>query len=269
MIVISSIILLVASLIVFLNIRVYNVNYNEKQELLAHQLWYTVIESLVTNTNMNGTVIDKDKSYIIVKLKIDNKLSTNQTINRNTFRLELNNDSILPEFTSSDNFLDLGEPFSSFTLKAGEVVERTVIFEVNNSNLQQEYVFKIKNYDGSSFGNLDSQYKDIIVKPKSLIKSVDTGKYQIPSEIKLTDTVLENSTLLVSDYKVSGMFKEKYDYCLNNKCYKNTYVVKPMSYGNNIILLTLSGRVIELNKFRYDINTPVWRNKDVNFNKSI
>lgn len=235
-IVISSIILLVASLIVFLNIRVYNVNYNEKQELLAHQLWYTVIESLVTNTNMNGTVIDKDKSYIIVKLKIDNKLSTNQTINRNTFRLELNNDSILPEFTSSDNFLDLGEPFSSFTLKAGEVVERTVIFEVNNSNLQQEYVFKIKNYDGSSFGNLDSQYKDIIVKPKSLIKSVDTGKYQIPSEIKLTDTVLENSTLLVSDYKVSGMFKEKYDYCLNNKCYKNTYVVKPMSYGNNIIL---------------------------------
>ena len=32
------------------------------------------------------------------------------------------------------------------------------------------------------------------------------------------------------------MFKEKYDYCLNNKCYKNTYVVKPMSYGNNIIL---------------------------------
>ena len=46
---------------------IYNVNYNEKQELLAHQLWYTVIESLVTNTNMNGTVIDKDKSYIIVK----------------------------------------------------------------------------------------------------------------------------------------------------------------------------------------------------------
>ena len=39
--------------------------------------------------------------------------------------------------------------------------------------------------------------------------------------------------------------------------------------GNNIILLTLSGQIIILNKFRYDINTPVWRNKDVNFNKSI
>lgn len=42
-----------------------------------------------------------------------------------------------------------------------------------------------------------------------------------------------------------------------------------IDYGNNIILLTLSGRIIILNKFRYDINTPVWRNKDVNFNKSI
>ena len=39
--------------------------------------------------------------------------------------------------------------------------------------------------------------------------------------------------------------------------------------GNNVILLTLSGQIIILNKFRYDINTPVWRNKDVNFNKSI
>ena len=39
--------------------------------------------------------------------------------------------------------------------------------------------------------------------------------------------------------------------------------------GNNTILLTLSGQVIVLNKFRYDINTPVWRNKDVDFNKSI
>ena len=39
--------------------------------------------------------------------------------------------------------------------------------------------------------------------------------------------------------------------------------------GNNIILLTLSGQIIILNKFRYDTNTPVWRNKDVNVNKSI
>lgn len=39
--------------------------------------------------------------------------------------------------------------------------------------------------------------------------------------------------------------------------------------GNNIILLTLSGQIIILNKFRYNINTPVWRNKDVNVNKSI
>lgn len=39
--------------------------------------------------------------------------------------------------------------------------------------------------------------------------------------------------------------------------------------GNNVILLTLSGKIIVLNKFRYDINTPVWRNKDVNVNKSI
>lgn len=257
-IVISCITLLIISLIIFLNVRVYNVNYNEQQELLAHKLWYTVIDSYITNTNMSGMVIDENKTYIIIKLKIDNKLSTKQTINRNTFRLELNNNSILPKFTLSDNFLDLGEPFLSFTIKSGEVVERTVIFEINNDNVQDEYIFKIKNYDDNSFGNLDSEYKDIIIKPKSLMKSVDTGKYQIPSEIKLTDTVLNNSTLLISDYKISEIFKEKYDYCLNGKCYKNTYVVKPISYGNNTILKVESNITLDkdvyMNKYIKNIS---------------
>ena len=37
----------------------------------------------------------------------------------------------------SENFLDLGEPFLSFTIKSGEVVERTVIFEINNDNVEE------------------------------------------------------------------------------------------------------------------------------------
>lgn len=235
-IIVSSVIVLISSLVIFLNIKVYNVNYNENQELLVQQLWFTVTESLVTNTNMNGTVIDSDKSYVVVKIKIDNKSANKQTINRNTFRLEVDDEEIFPEFTSNENFLDLGEPFSSFTIKEGETSERTVIFEVDNSKLQKEYVFKIKNYDTITFGSLESQYKDIIVKPKSLVKSLDTGKYQIPTEIKLNDTVLEDTTLLVSSYDVSDTFKEKYDYCLDGQCYKNTYIVKPVAYGNNTIL---------------------------------
>ena len=100
--------------------------------------------------------------------------------------------------------------------------------------------------------------EDIIIKPKSLMKSVDTGKYQIPSEIKLTDTVLNNSTLLISDYKISEIFKEKYDYCLNGKCYKNTYVVKPISYGNNTILKVESNITLDkdvyMNKYIKNIS---------------
>lgn len=46
-------------------------------------------------------------------------------------------------------------------------------------------------------------------------------------------------------------------------------IITIIDSGNNIILLMLSGQIIILNKFRYDINTPVWRNKDVNFNKSV
>lgn len=248
-IVIASIALLITSLIVFLNLRVYNINYNEKQELLAHQLWYTVTESVITNTNMNGVVIDKNKSYVIVKLKIDNKYSTDQTINRNTFKLEVNNDIISPKLTSTDSFLDLGDQFSSFTIRSGEVVEKTIIFEIDNKDIKDEYIFKIKNFDNSSFGSLDSEYKDIIIKPKSLTKSIDKGKYQIPTEIKFNDTVLDNTVINISNYQISEMFKEKYDYCLDTTCYKNTYVVKPMSYGNNTILRIESNLNMDKNVF--------------------
>ena len=96
---------------------------------------------------------------------------------------------------------------------------------------------------------LDSEYKDIIIKPKSLTKSIDKGKYQIPTEIKFNDTVLDNTVINISNYQISEMFKEKYDYCLDATCYKNTYVVKPMSYGNNTILRIESNLNMDKNIF--------------------
>ena len=129
---------------------------------------------------MNGVVIDKNKSYVIVKLKIDNKYSTDQTINRNTFKLEINDDTISPKLTSTDSFLDLGDQFSSFTIRSGEVAEKAIIFEIDNKDIKDEYIFKIKNFDNSSFGSLDSEYKELCRFEKMLRGNFHYGYLNVP-----------------------------------------------------------------------------------------
>ncbi len=61
--------------------------------------------------------------------------------------------------------------------------------------------------------------------------------------------MLDNTVINISNYQISEMFKEKYDYCLDATCYKNTYVVKPMSYGNNTILRIESNLNMDKNIF--------------------
>lgn len=248
-IIISSVIMLIGSLTFFLNSRVYNYNYNENQEIYIHQVWYTVVDSYITNADMNGSIIDDNKSYLIVKVKFDNKTSYNQTINRNTFRLLVDDELLMPKFSISNYFLDLGDAFSSFTLNSGEVKEKNIIFEIDNEDIANEYIFKIRNLDYVKVGTLEKEYSDIIIKPNNISEVNDTGKFQIPIEMSFENSVLDNSKLLVSNYEISSTFKGNYDYCISDKCSKNTYVVKPLTYGTNTILRLESNLTLDNNTY--------------------
>lgn len=253
--VLASIIVLATSLAIFVNIKIYNVSYNENVEILANNVYYTVMSSYVTDKDINDNVITKDKKYVLIKIKANNKTTTNYNLYRETFRLELNNTMLIPTFGLDNKFIDVGKTYSPFEIKSGETKEFIIVFELDNSVNQSEFILKIKNYDYGNFTTLESEYKDINIVPKYIDHDEDYGKLYLPIRLNLEETMLGKTNIVLNSYEIATTFKEKYEYCIEeNNCMINTYIVKPISTGKgNLSVLKLRGRL--------DLDEDLYMNK--------
>lgn len=253
--VLASIIVLATSLAIFVNIKIYNVSYNENVEILANNVYYTVMSSYVTDKDINDNVITKDKKYVLIKIKANNKTTTNYNLYRETFRLELNNTMLIPTFGLDNKFIDVGKTYSPFEIKSGETKEFIIVFELDNSVNQSEFILKIKNYDYGNFTTLESEYKDINIVPKYIDHDEDYGKLYLPIRLNLEETMLGKTSIVLNSYEIATTFKEKYEYCIEeNNCMINTYIVKPISTGKgNLSVLKLRGTL--------DLDEDLYMNK--------
>lgn len=253
--VLASIIVLATSLAIFVNIKIYNVSYNENVEILANNVYYTVMSSYVTDKDINDNVITKDKKYVLIKIKANNKTATNYNLYRETFRLELNNTMLIPTFGLDNKFIDVGKTYSPFEIKSGETKEFIIVFELDNSVNQSEFILKIKNYDYGNFTTLESEYKDINIVPKYIDHDEDYGKLYLPIRLNLEETMLGKTNIVLNSYEIATTFKEKYEYCIEeNNCMINTYIVKPISTGKgNLSVLKLRGTL--------DLDEDLYMNK--------
>lgn len=253
--VLASIIVLATSLAIFVNIKIYNVSYNENVEILVNNVNYTVMSSYVTDKDINDNVITKDKKYVLIKIKANNKTTTNYNLYRETFRLELNNTMLIPTFGLDNKFIDVGKTYSPFEIKSGETKEFIIVFELDNSVNQSEFILKIKNYDYGNFTTLESEYKDINIVPKYIDHDEDYGKLYLPIRLNLEETMLDKTNIVLNSYEIATTYKEKYEYCIEeNNCMINTYIVKPISTGKgNLSVLKLRGTL--------DLDEDLYMNK--------
>lgn len=233
--IVLSIIALIVSLVVFLNLRIYNLHYNETQEFRANAVWYTIDESYLAYKDVNGNIINNGRYYLLVKVNMKNKLNINVTVDRDSFRLKLNNNLYVPKFSYGDKFLDVGETFSQAVLLPGVSKSAVVVFELDETQIRSEYILRVKNADYVKLGELNSEYVDIVVKPKNINSDVDKGRFSIPSKINLKDTILNNTKLTVDSIEISNSFKGQYESCYNNSCSKYSYVIKPSGIGGAVL----------------------------------
>ena len=217
---IASVILVGISLAIFSKFDMYTESYNETEEIFASGLWYKVNESYLTNADKNNLIIANDKHFILINIDVSNKYNENTLINRDTFRLLVNNELLIPSFSYSEKFSDIGIVFSPYEMKAGEDKNYIVVFEINSSDIEKEYILKIK--DGGS-------YKDIIIKPYDLNETKDMGTFVIPNDIKFDDSLLKKSVLNIGSVDMAEKFKEKYKYTIDGVEREATYSIIPSS----------------------------------------
>ncbi len=240
-IVILSVIILGAGLSVYLNLEVYNKSYMETENFIADGLNMSVYNSYITSINYKGSTINKNKSYIIVRININNNSSEDKKINTDDYRLVTKNKTYYPVLSKENYFLDLGDSYQKETFYSGEDYEYLFIYEIDNEDKTGSFIFRILNNVKLLEGNIDADYRDINLSPKSLDETVDIAEYNIEDEINLDKSNLHNSIFKVNSYLLANSFTEKYQYCVkSSECYEGNIVIKPSIEDENKMLIRLN-----------------------------
>lgn len=232
--VIVFIIILGISLSVYLNINVYNKTYIETENFIADGLNISVDSSYISSLDYSGKIINKNKSYVIVKLNIQNNSSEDIKINTDNYRLLISNNIYYPNLSKANYFLDIGNSYLKETFISGEKYEVLFIYEINTENIDKDFVFRIVNNVKLLEGSIEADYKDVNLKPKKLNEIVDINENIIGDEINFKNSNLENSTFKVNSILIKDSFTEKYNYCVTeSKCYEGNKIISTSVEGKN------------------------------------
>lgn len=196
----------------------YSQVYQENKEFSLNNYKVRVLDSNISPLDYNGNTLTKDKSYLIVLLSINNQTSLYKALNKDDFRLLVDDKIIYPTTNKNEYFIDLGTPYTNQKIAKKSTSNYIFIYELNKSQIKDEYTLRIQEYLDYRNNEIIANYKEIKLKP-SLLEDIEKVKtVNLNEELDLSSSSLSNSKLLVSSYEITKSYKYNYTFCIDSEC---------------------------------------------------
>ena len=203
---------------VYYNFFVENKIYKESENIHVGGMNFTVLNSLVSERDKYGQVINPNDDYLIVNMNIIND-SSEGVLDPQTFRVHILDNYYYPLISSCESFSDLGECYKNQTLKANENKNYIIVYRIPKEH-NEIYLEILKNkreeYD---YNKVLLSYK------KEEINDVTENEFEI-----------KGNKYSISNYKISNKEEYKYQECIQEECSDFKKIVKPDTGG---MVLTL------------------------------
>ncbi len=237
---IVSIIGIIVGTGIFMNVNVYNKVYKQNAVFTYKTFNLKVNNSYITNTDFRGNELIKDKYYLVVNMNILNKSTAANALELTDFRLKVNKDNIYPTKSKIEYFADLGTPYKEDKLKGGSDGNYILIFELDKNALRNNYTIDILESINYNVGDIKANYKRVKVVPEDISKVKQMGTFKQQDEISFKDSMLKESSLKITNYNITNVYKYNYDFCINEDCRNSVGIVTPKyTKSSNTILLVL------------------------------
>ncbi len=220
--IIFIVIFLILANIIYTNRAVYQKVYKENESLSFGNLNLTVLDSYITNLDLNGKTINKDKTYLVLKIKIHNRYREDQSFNFQNVQFVTKNTSISPNLNLGIYFQDLGNPYTGANIKGNTDYSYILVYELNKDLLNKKY--KIEAFSGFNNSKKNSGLitKKINVKPSTINNNISETNINAGTIANLGKTNLNNSSIAITKYELTNNFSYTYSYCLKSDCYNLT-----------------------------------------------
>ncbi len=233
-----GIVVLITGFSVFLNVAVYKKTYNESDMFQVDGIYFNVQNSIVTDTDLKGNTINKDKKYMVVYLNINNKTKARNSLDTRNLRLMVDGKNYYPTYSLSEYFKDLGETYYKNTLYPSEEYTYLLLYEIPKKTDHTKAIFRMMDSVNLINGELKAKYKDTKLSPTEYIKDDNYEQYDILDVVDFADSTLLNSEITINSYEIGNEFTEKYQYCYGKDCYARKKIIAPniMGSGSSTVL---------------------------------
>ena len=214
---------------IYLHFGVYNKKYQLNQNMALNNIILSIKDSYLTNTDQGGNIISKDKYFIAIKVKMENKTNEKVSFSSNNFRIRVNGKNIYPNYDRSIRFLDIGKAYLGtnipnkyidatdnpiYTCEKGYTLKNDRCYKRGESTMEttieHHYTcpndYETVNVNQCELKEENSEYVIVYEIDESLIKS--TYEMKILSELK-NDIGELNPSYKIIKFKPKKIIKEE------------------------------------------------------------
>ena len=221
----------------FLNKEQYEFKASEKETVSTSHFNIKVMESLITNTDYKGDVIDKDYYFLVLNMELFNKLSINYKLDISNYRLLINNKYYYSITNYNEFFIDLGAPYRNTKLEKNTAVNKLLIFKIPVKEKTDNYTLRIVNDLNYAKDNIKVKYTDVRLNIKKLITSTDEKSYSLKEEVSLSNSIIDSVKLSINNYILGNEYLYKINSCLEDYCYDISKIIKADSNQNAVMAI--------------------------------
>jgi len=236
---VNTVTLLLSIIIVIfliINLNTYNKTFKKQQSFKTNEFLINVTNSYLVNQDYKGKIINEDKQYVVVKIKINKLYGNNMKLKTGRITLNVGNYAYYHTSEPKDNFIDLGNTYLSNEITS-DAKTYLLVFEIPNDIEYKKMILKYR----------DTNNRDIKVDvtPTNLKNKKELENVNIGETLSLEKSTLGNSNLIINSYEFSDKFKVEYKYCPNDNCYDSYEYITPTT-TNNIekTLLKIKGKLV-------------------------
>ena len=248
---------------IFLGIKSYEkikYTYNEGKSFTYNGFNINVEDSIITNVDLAGNEIVKDKYYLVLRINITNTTLNDKKLDYNSLKIYIGSDYIYPSLDIGKYFYDYGDPYMGMSIGIKE--NKTVIIPYILEESQVKSTYNLRIYAGEATKSKDFLAKTIVVKikPQKMfdVETVRTAK--IGEKVSFSSTLLNNTSLTINSIEYNTSYTYTYENCFHDSC--RTYTDMVLTESNNMKKQLL---LIMDYEFEIDKEVPAYQNiKSVN-----
>ncbi len=229
----------------------YDNTYKVGKQFTYQNLQITIKDSIISNLNYQGSVINKGKYYLVLKMNVQNNFGNAVSLDYNSFKIITGGIGLVPSNALAKSFLDYNASSLPMMYTSKDNKDVILIYELSEKMINKS--MKIQLYNGSTYEN--GKYYDrnifIPIKPRIIDEVEMVGSYNIKDSIKLDNTFLGNSTVSFNSLSIAKNQIFTYQVCSSdNECkeYKDMITASMLNgRSNNYILLIDSELILDKN----------------------